>query len=132
MKKFFKDESGATAIEYGLIAAAMGLALVTAMPSITSAIETKFSRWAAASAPVHNKFYSGNAVRRAHLTVGAFCVLAPQACAVNLLFANHMFAFKSQTRHSVKLERPFIGDVKNLGLVWCQVHWVTDAIQRRT
>ncbi len=43
MKKFFKDESGATAIEYGLIAAAMGLALVTAMPSITSAIETKFS-----------------------------------------------------------------------------------------
>ena len=36
MKKFFKDESGATAIEYGLIAAAMGLALVTAMPSITS------------------------------------------------------------------------------------------------
>jgi pilus assembly protein Flp/PilA len=43
MKKFFKDESGATAIEYGLIAAAMGLALVTAMPSITSAITTKFS-----------------------------------------------------------------------------------------
>ncbi len=35
MEKFFaflKDESGATAIEYGLIAAAMGLALVTAMP----------------------------------------------------------------------------------------------------
>ncbi len=26
MKKFLKDESGATAIEYGLIAAAMGLA----------------------------------------------------------------------------------------------------------
>jgi pilus assembly protein Flp/PilA len=43
MKKFFKDESGATAIEYGLIAAAMGLALVTAMPSITSAVVTKFS-----------------------------------------------------------------------------------------
>jgi pilus assembly protein Flp/PilA len=43
MKKFFNDESGATAIEYGLIAAAMGLALVTAMPSITSAIVTKFS-----------------------------------------------------------------------------------------
>jgi Flp pilus assembly pilin Flp len=28
MKSFFKDESGATAIEYGLIAAAMGVALV--------------------------------------------------------------------------------------------------------
>ncbi len=43
MKKFLKDESGATAIEYGLIAAAMGLALVAAMPSITSAIKTQFS-----------------------------------------------------------------------------------------
>ena len=43
MKKFFKDESGATAIEYGLIAAAMGLALVTAMPSITRAIITEFT-----------------------------------------------------------------------------------------
>jgi pilus assembly protein Flp/PilA len=42
MNKFLKDESGATAIEYGLIAAAMGLALVVAMPSITNAIKTKF------------------------------------------------------------------------------------------
>lgn len=32
--RFFKDESGATAIEYGLIAAATGLALVAIMPSI--------------------------------------------------------------------------------------------------
>ena len=43
MKKFFKDESGATAIEHGLIAAAMGLALVTAMPSITGAIVGEFT-----------------------------------------------------------------------------------------
>jgi pilus assembly protein Flp/PilA len=43
MKKFLNDEAGATAIEYGLIAAAMGLALVTAMPSITAAIKTKFA-----------------------------------------------------------------------------------------
>jgi pilus assembly protein Flp/PilA len=43
MFKFLKDESGATAIEYGLIAAAMGLALVTAMPSITDAITSEFS-----------------------------------------------------------------------------------------
>ena len=42
MNKFLKDESGATAIEYGLIAAAMGLALVTAMPFITQAIVAKF------------------------------------------------------------------------------------------
>ena len=43
MKKFFRDDQGATAIEYGLIAAAMGLALVTALPSIKNAIKTKFA-----------------------------------------------------------------------------------------
>jgi pilus assembly protein Flp/PilA len=43
MKKFLKDESGATAIEYGLIAAAMGLALVTVMPTIAGNVTTKFS-----------------------------------------------------------------------------------------
>jgi pilus assembly protein Flp/PilA len=42
MKKFFNDESGATAIEYGLIAAAIGLMLVTAMPTLRSALSTKF------------------------------------------------------------------------------------------
>jgi pilus assembly protein Flp/PilA len=41
--RFVKDESGATAIEYGLIAAAMGLALVTAMPILASSITGKFS-----------------------------------------------------------------------------------------
>ena len=41
--RFLKDESGATAIEYGLIAAAMGLALVTAMPILASAVTGKFS-----------------------------------------------------------------------------------------
>jgi pilus assembly protein Flp/PilA len=40
--RFVKDESGATAIEYGLIAAAMGLALVTAMPILAGAISGKF------------------------------------------------------------------------------------------
>ena len=46
MKKLaclLKDESGATAIEYALIAAAMGLALVTAMPLLAAAITGKFS-----------------------------------------------------------------------------------------
>ena len=37
--RFFKDESGATAIEYGLIAAATGLALVAVMPSIKSSLK---------------------------------------------------------------------------------------------
>lgn len=41
--RLIKDESGATAIEYGLIAAAMGLALVTAMPMLATAITGKFS-----------------------------------------------------------------------------------------
>jgi len=45
MKKlvnFVKDESGATAIEYGLIAAATGLALVAVMPDIRSSLEGTF------------------------------------------------------------------------------------------
>ncbi len=45
--RFFKDESGATAIEYGLIAAAMGLALIVAMPLITTALNTTFTSLAA-------------------------------------------------------------------------------------
>lgn len=39
---FVKDESGATAIEYGLIAAATGLALVAVMPSIKTALSATF------------------------------------------------------------------------------------------
>jgi pilus assembly protein Flp/PilA len=43
MKSFFKDESGATAIEYGLIAAAMGVALVVVMPKLASRVVVQFS-----------------------------------------------------------------------------------------
>lgn len=45
MKKFndfMQDQSGATAIEYALIASAMALALVTAMPSLGNVIKNKF------------------------------------------------------------------------------------------
>jgi len=42
-KKFLKDESGATAIEYTLIAAAMALVLVTIMPTLTKAITAQFT-----------------------------------------------------------------------------------------
>ena len=48
MFKFLKDQSGATAIEYGLIAAATGLALVVVMPSISSALNTTFTSIAGA------------------------------------------------------------------------------------
>ncbi len=40
--RFIKDESGATAIEYGLIAAATGLALVAALPPIEANLKTVF------------------------------------------------------------------------------------------
>ena len=41
-KKFLKDESGATAIEYVLIAAFMALVLITVMPTLTTAITAQF------------------------------------------------------------------------------------------
>ena len=43
LKKFFQDQSGATAIEYGLIAAAMGVALVLIMPVLASQVSVQFS-----------------------------------------------------------------------------------------
>jgi pilus assembly protein Flp/PilA len=48
MNKFLKDESGATAIEYGLIAAAMAICLLTAMPYISSALVWRFNNIATA------------------------------------------------------------------------------------
>jgi pilus assembly protein Flp/PilA len=39
---FLKNEDGVTAIEYGLIAAATGLALAVAMPAIESGLGTIF------------------------------------------------------------------------------------------
>ncbi len=39
---FIKNEEGATAIEYTLIAAATGLALIAVMPSIKGNLTTKF------------------------------------------------------------------------------------------
>jgi pilus assembly protein Flp/PilA len=43
MKSFLKCESGATAIEYGLIASFMAVCLVAALPFITDALSGKFS-----------------------------------------------------------------------------------------
>jgi len=47
MKKLFagfaKDESGATAIEYGLIAAGIGVAIVVAVGQVGTALDTMFS-----------------------------------------------------------------------------------------
>ena len=43
ISRFFKDECGATAIEYGLIAAATGLALVAVMPVLGTNLEGTFT-----------------------------------------------------------------------------------------
>jgi pilus assembly protein Flp/PilA len=41
--RFMRDESGATAVEYGLIAALIALAIVTGATSIGNSINAKFT-----------------------------------------------------------------------------------------
>jgi pilus assembly protein Flp/PilA len=41
--KFWADQSGATAIEYGLIAAGISLAIIAAVNGLGSTLNTKFS-----------------------------------------------------------------------------------------
>ena len=41
LKKFFKDESGATAIEYGLLAALISIVAIGAMTTIGTNLNTK-------------------------------------------------------------------------------------------
>ncbi len=43
VKKFFNDESGATAIEYGLIAAGISIVIVTVVNNNGTAMSTKFA-----------------------------------------------------------------------------------------
>ena len=43
VSRFLKDESGATAIEYGLIAALIAVALVAAMGFLSNGLQTAFS-----------------------------------------------------------------------------------------
>ncbi|SEO11782.1 Flp family type IVb pilin [Bradyrhizobium sp. OK095] len=40
--RFLNDESGATAIEYGLIAAGIALAIITVVNNLGSTLNTKF------------------------------------------------------------------------------------------
>lgn len=42
MRKLFQDSRGATAIEYGLIAAFIALAIVAALPQIKTNLAAKF------------------------------------------------------------------------------------------
>ncbi len=41
--RFMQDESGATAIEYGLIAAVIGVGIITALGNVKGALNTKFN-----------------------------------------------------------------------------------------
>ena len=43
IKRFLSDQSGATAIEYGLIAAGIALAIITAVNSVGTALSGKFT-----------------------------------------------------------------------------------------
>ncbi|QOZ13070.1 MULTISPECIES: Flp family type IVb pilin [Bradyrhizobium] len=43
IQKFWSDESGATAIEYGLIAAGIALAIITVVNGLGTAMNEKFT-----------------------------------------------------------------------------------------
>jgi pilus assembly protein Flp/PilA len=43
VSRFIKDESGATAIEYGLIAAGISVVIITAVNGVGTALTTKFN-----------------------------------------------------------------------------------------
>ena len=43
LRKFLKDESGATAIEYGLIAAGISLAIIAVVNGLGTSLKTKFT-----------------------------------------------------------------------------------------
>ena len=44
VKKFFKDESGATAIEYGLIAAGISVAIIVVVNGVGTSLKTTFTK----------------------------------------------------------------------------------------
>jgi pilus assembly protein Flp/PilA len=44
LKKFFKNEDGATAIEYGLIAALIGVAIIAAVGAVGGSLQEVFNQ----------------------------------------------------------------------------------------
>jgi pilus assembly protein Flp/PilA len=44
LRKFLRDESGATAIEYGLIAACISIAIIVAAQGVGTALNTTFTK----------------------------------------------------------------------------------------
>jgi pilus assembly protein Flp/PilA len=47
ISQFLKDKSGATAIEYGLIAGLIGVVIITAVSSVGTNVSAQFSKIAA-------------------------------------------------------------------------------------
>ena len=43
IKNFFKDESGASAVEYGLLVALIAVVIITAVKTLGTTLNTKFS-----------------------------------------------------------------------------------------
>ena len=43
LRKFLRDESGATAIEYGLIAACISIAIITVVTNVGTQLDTTFT-----------------------------------------------------------------------------------------
>jgi pilus assembly protein Flp/PilA len=43
IKNFFKDDSGATAVEYGLLVALIAVVIITAVVALGGALNTKFT-----------------------------------------------------------------------------------------
>jgi pilus assembly protein Flp/PilA len=43
LKRFLKDQSGATAIEYGLIAAGISVAIITVVTTVGTNLKTTFT-----------------------------------------------------------------------------------------
>ena len=43
ISRFFRDESGATAIEYGLIAALIAVVIITGLTTVGTNLNTKFN-----------------------------------------------------------------------------------------
>ena len=48
MMRFFRDETGATAIEYGLIAAGISVAIITVVGTLGTSLNTTFTSVATA------------------------------------------------------------------------------------
>lgn len=42
LKRFFQDESGASAVEYGLLVALIAVVIITAVGTLGKAVDTKF------------------------------------------------------------------------------------------